>query len=82
MSWAVGYDEKWKRDINQPYGGDDGCGLYFCCEHRRFVCDHDDHFAKPDHPDWIKHKLTDPSWEEWRQTNIVEVEQMRKISCT
>lgn len=61
MSWSVGYDERWKRDIGygvpatcdhpgcgveidrglsfvcggQPYGGDHGCGLYFCMQHRR-----------------------------------------------
>lgn len=59
MSWAVGYDEQWQRDIgygvpaicdhpdcdreidrglahvcgNEPYGGEHGCGLYFCEEH-------------------------------------------------
>jgi hypothetical protein len=56
MSWAVGFDSNWKRDIGygvpatcdrpgcgtgidrglayvcggQPYGGEEGCGLYFC----------------------------------------------------
>lgn len=24
---------------------------------------------KPEHPDWIKHLLTDDSWEEWREEN-------------
>lgn len=59
MSWAVGYDDHWQRDIgygvpaicdhpdcdkqidrglpyvcgNEPFGGEHGCGLYFCEEH-------------------------------------------------
>ena len=59
MSWSVGYDENWKRDIgydvpcecdhpecnleihrglayvcgSEPYGGEYGCGLYFCYSH-------------------------------------------------
>lgn len=106
MSWAIGYDSNWKRDIGYgvpsicdhpgckeeidrglsyvcggyPQGGDVGCGLYFCSAHRRhflhgqFVCKacrkgwlpFD---AKPDCPEWIQHKLTDPSWESWRKEN-------------
>jgi hypothetical protein len=57
----------------EPYGGDDGCGLYFCekhgggglcarCERHQSPFD-----AKPDHPDWTKHKATDPSWADWRR---------------
>lgn len=59
MSWAIGYDGRWKRDIGygvpavcdqprcntqidrglsfvcggEPYGGEHGCGLYFCGDH-------------------------------------------------
>jgi hypothetical protein len=63
----------------QPYGGQFGCGLYFC-GHHLFIgvgpqlcerCDNHDDLApfnaKPDHPDWINHKATDPSWAEWRK---------------
>lgn len=63
----------------EPYGGDKGCGLHFCETHRgfyneaaeRLVCERcamgDKPFKpKPDHPDWIHHKATDPSWAEWR----------------
>jgi hypothetical protein len=25
--------------------------------------------ATKDHPDWIHHKLTDPSWQQWRDEN-------------
>ena len=62
----------------EPLGGDHGCGLYFCPEHLRGysgnrgqLCTRcrnyrDPYTAKPDHPDWIKHQQTDPSWAEWR----------------
>lgn len=61
----------------QPYGGD-GCGLYFCGDHLTFAdglgfaCERcasgvfKPFNPKPDHPDWIHHKATDPSWAEWR----------------
>lgn len=64
---------------SEPYGGDAGCGLYFCERHRGpwFECGafsvcvrcahhHDPFKAKPDHPEWLHHKATDPSWAEWR----------------
>lgn len=74
----------------EPYGGD-GCGLYFCENHKGHYkeapseAEADDpeplisnccercrdgkepFNPKPDHPDWIQHQATDPSWEEWRQ---------------
>jgi hypothetical protein len=57
-----------------PSGDPDGCGLFFCGKHLKAggYCDRcpqegDNYFpAKPDHPEWIKFKLTDPSWQEWR----------------
>jgi hypothetical protein len=62
----------------EPYGGDRGCGLYFCEKHRLMserlpmLCERckarrKPFAAKPDHPEWIQWKLTDESWEEWRQ---------------
>jgi hypothetical protein len=110
MSWAVGFDSQWDRDIGygvpaycdhpgcgkeidrglgyvcggEPYGGEKGCGLFFCEEHLYYhtfrdgelkqVC-HRCHKYKPpykptpDHSDWINHKLTHPGWEQWRQEN-------------
>ncbi len=64
----------------EPYGGERGCGLYFCekhlvlsarlsqicarCKARR------GHFKpKPEHPRWMKHVLKDDSWAKWRQEN-------------
>lgn len=55
-----------------PYGGERGCGLFFCASHgggdlcERCVRDAEPFIPKPDHPAWIHHKATDPSWEEWR----------------
>ncbi len=100
MSWAVGFDTDWQRDIGygvpafcdhpscdavidrglsyvcggDPYGGDQGCGLYFCLDHLigcpqlciRCGHHHQPFESKPDHPDWITHKLTDKTWAAWR----------------
>lgn len=111
MSWAVGYDEKWKRDIGygvpavcdhpdcnaeidrglsyvcggEPYGGEDGCGLYFCSEHLfadglcgRCMGERSPFPAKPDVDAWLKWKLTDESWQAWREENPDEVEAMKR----
>ena len=98
MSWAVGYDTQWNRDIgygvpatcdfpscgaridrglayvcgDEPYGGDYGCGLYFCGAHRkgdfceRCCAGQEPFVPTPDLPEWTQHKLTDPSWQAWR----------------
>ena len=62
----------------QPYGGERGCGLYFCSKHRGVRCARcrnrkPPYPAKPDHPTWIQHKLTDESWAQWRAENAGEV---------
>ncbi len=65
----------------EPYGGSGGCGLYFCSRHqlngwqrceRCAPCDEEvrPFDAKPDHPDWVHHKATDPSWAEWRAEQV------------
>ena len=58
----------------EPRGGENGCGLYFCSKHHGYVdgkcrrC----HFGKkpfqpkPDTLLWLYFKITDPSWEQWR----------------
>lgn len=103
MSWAIGFDSKWNRDIgygvpaecdhprcsvridrglsyvcgNEPYGGEKGCGLYFCSEHqfdylqrcKRCVTYKPPYKPKPDVKEWIDHKMTHPSWAEWRKDN-------------
>ncbi|PVY81073.1 hypothetical protein C7414_102402 [Cupriavidus alkaliphilus] len=84
-----GCDEKIDRGLahvcgGEPYGGDRGCGLYFCGSHLYVssrlpqLCERCDgnrkpFLAKPDHPEWIEWKLTDESWQQWRAGNPNEV---------
>lgn len=86
-------DEKIDRGLahvcgGEPYGGEHGCGLYFCSKHQ-YTSPHQlcqacgkskPHFPpKPEHPDWIKHKLTDESWKEWRDEKPDEVEVLKGV---
>lgn len=75
----------------EPYGGERGCGLYFCGEHLIShaklpqLCARCDTRRKPfdptpDHPKWIKHKLTDESWQQWRSENTDEVARLEKAA--
>lgn len=105
MSWAIGYDERWQRDIGygvpshcdhfsckaeidrglgyvcggDVYGGEHGCGLFFCSQHRYPTlcqqCTQDKPPFTPtaDTPEWIAHKLTDESWKQWRDEHPDEV---------
>lgn len=69
----------------EPYGGGQGCGLYFCgahlfaLGHKCARCDEgqEPFPAKPDHPDWIHWKLTHASWQAWRDENPSEVTRLR-----
>lgn len=114
MSWEIGYDSNWKRDIGygvpsicdhpncnkeinrglgyvcggEPYGGEHGCGLFFCGEHKDInslceVCRNYDgqdlYKSKPDTQEWMIHKLTDPSWGEWRKENPDEVLKIKSL---
>lgn len=68
-----------------PYGGDKGCGLYFCGEHQvgshqrcaRCVARKAPYKPKLDHPRWRQHKLTDDSWAQWRAENPLIVEALK-----
>src|SRR5512147_1095786 len=65
----------------EPYGREEGCGLYFCGEHlyfyenkEYFVCkkcgqNRKSFKPKEEHPEWIMHLITDDSWHEWRLKN-------------
>lgn len=116
MSWAIGYDDNWQRDIGygvpaicdhpacrkaihrglayvcggEPYGGDDGCGLFFCGKHliigaagkEHQVCERcakgkPPFTAKPDVSEWLKHKLNDPTWKPWRAENKAAVQAIK-----
>jgi hypothetical protein len=74
----------------EPYGGEDGCGLYFCGEHLMFsfgepnrqLCERcltgkPPFEPTPDTAEWLNWKLTDESWAEWRRVNPAEVERER-----
>lgn len=61
----------------EPYGGEKGCGLYFCSGHLRYPfqrcpkCaryDHKPYKPKPDIQEWVDFKMTDSSWAEWRKS--------------
>ncbi|MEN5117495.1 hypothetical protein ABE488_09205 [Luteimonas sp. TWI662] len=75
-----------------PYGGEHGCGLFFCSAHRRMAGDARNgvqlctrcrygkpstHAATADHPRWMRHKLDDASWKAWRAENPQLVEAIR-----
>lgn len=68
----------------EPYGGEGGCGLYFCGEHlygypalcERCTAEVEPFSPSPDHAEWINWKLTDESWQPWRNENPVEVNAM------
>lgn len=75
---------------SEPYGGDRGCGLYFCQKHLDYhprlhkkLCPrcsrnkNTPYKAKPDHPEWIWFKLKDASWAEWRKVNPHKVKEMK-----
>ena len=73
---------------SHPYGGDRGCGLYFCGKHLSCgcgvqLCDRCyPRRRKPfkpsqEHPNWIQWKLTDPGWAKWRRENPEEVNKLK-----
>ena len=68
----------------QPYGGEHGCGLYFCEEHLlgRDLCERCTEGKPPFDPapdtrEWIEWKLTDESWAVWRVENPEAVKGMQ-----
>lgn len=87
-----GCNEKIDRGLSyvcggKPYGGDRGCGLYFCDRHLSitnlcFQCTHDEEpfEPKPDLDEWVQWQLTDDSWAEWRKEHGVKTaDDIRKI---
>ncbi len=73
----------------EPYGGENGCGLYFCSEHMKFtehgiqLCERclknkEPFKPKKDIKEWIVWKLKDESWEEFRKENPKFVKKYRK----
>ena len=75
---------------SEPYGGEHGCGLYFCGAHlwyrkprgadrsvqncKRCLTHKGPFKPKPDIAEWTDFKMTDPSWEAWRDEQKAKVE--------
>lgn len=77
---GLGYVCAW----GEVYGGDEGCGLFFCTEHggatqcERCEAGKPPFEPKPDHPEWMRWKLTHHSWKPWRAENPEEVKRLRE----
>lgn len=66
----------------EPYGGEHGCGLFFCEEHlamgdnaqqcERCEAGEPPFEPSPDVAEWTQHKATDPSWAEWRSKQVAD----------
>ncbi len=75
----------------EPYGGEYGCGLFFCESHLLYdvekvdgiqkceqcLCGEARFDPKPDSLQWVRFKLKDKSWKQWREENPDEVARMR-----
>jgi hypothetical protein len=68
----------------QPYGGEHGCGLFFCPDHllvpdrcQRCSQGEPPFEPTPDTDEWISWKLTDESWSAWRDENPEAVAVMK-----
>lgn len=69
-------------------GEDRGCGLHFCTDHllhsakygqlcgRCWPRQRKPFDRKPDIAEWVEHKLTDESWQRWRDANQEEVKRL------
>lgn len=78
------------------YGGEHGCGLYFCGDHlthedrgedcpplcERCAADEQPFDPTPDAAEWIEWKLTDESWATWRKENPQEVSDLMAAVST
>jgi hypothetical protein len=80
---------------SEPYGGDYGCGLYFCPEHFNYRKPHgsnkiiqlcprcikykNSYGRKPDTKEWVEFKLNDDSWKRWKSKNKDEVETLKYL---
>lgn len=77
----------------EPYGGEHGCGLYFCDGHMAIIfdaaldgafqqcerCEHEQppFDPTPDTREWTEWKLADESWAAWRDENPEAVAAMQ-----
>lgn len=56
----------------------EGCGLFFCEEHRYQTEEHENIAPKPDSDEWVAIQLTDASWAPWRAENPGHVAQLHE----
>jgi hypothetical protein len=78
----------------QPYGGEHGCGLYFCSGHLLVGLDREMRGVQqcercadgeppfdptPDTAEWMEWKLTEESWGPWRDENPETVATLRQV---
>lgn len=73
----------------EPYGGEHGCGLYFCGQHllmgeqlpqcERCMAGQPPFDPTPDTAEWLEWKLTDESWAQWRDEHPEDVARVRKM---
>lgn len=74
----------------QPYGGDEGCGLFFCgthgggilcerCENPPDIGSREPFDPTPDVPEWLRHKLRNATWKQWRDEHPEDVKRIREI---
>jgi hypothetical protein len=71
-----------------PYGGEHGCGLFFCGKHllmgdprqqcERCAAGQPPFEPTPDTAEWLDWKLTDESWAQWRSEHPAEVKAARE----
>ena len=74
------------------YGGDRGCGLFFCSDHLHHaerlpmqLCHRclprrkAPYTPKPEHPTWMRHVLKDKSWAQWRKENPDKVAEFKSV---
>ena len=65
----------------EPYGGNHGCGLFFCGAHLKGEpqrCERchgglEPFPPKSEHPAWVSHVVNDPSWIRWRAENPADL---------
>lgn len=60
-------------DAEEEWVETEGCGLFFCEKHRSQTDQHANIEPKPDTQEWIDHMLTDESWQDWRNENLLWV---------
>lgn len=56
----------------------DGCGRFFCDLHLYLYAEHQGIEHKPDSLEWVRHMLTDESWQQWRDENPSKVAAMKQ----